>query len=226
MKTNTKIDEFLSNYDDQVWHNALKLRKILILNLPGIIEQVDLPARMIAYCYGQKYSDLLCTIIPSKKGLKLGFNWGTELQDPHQLLQGKGKVSRYVEIESDEQINSDAIKELVRNVLIIYKTKSSTINITTMEQKKQLKHPAGKKAISMEMEKYELLKKAVLNCLKDKGELTHKELFEAIAKSLKKNKTKFVGSVEWHMEWVKLDLEARKEIKRVADTSPIKFKLA
>jgi hypothetical protein len=222
----SKLDEFFSKYDDQVWHSTLKLRKILIKNLPDIIEQVDLPARIIAYCYEQKYSDLLCTSIPSKKGLKLGFNWGTELQDLHKLLQGKGKISRYVEIESEEQIDSDAIKKLVRNVLIIYKAKSSTINITTMEQKKQLKHPAGKKAISMDMEKYELLKKAVLNCLKEEGELTHKEMFEAIAKSFKKNRTKFAGSVEWHMEWVKLDLEARKEIKRVADSSPIKFKIA
>lgn len=90
----------------------------------------------------------------------------------------------------------------------------------------QLQHPTGKKAISMDTEKYELLKKAVLNCLKKEDALTHKEMYKMITESFKKSKTKFVGSVEWHMEWVKLDLEARKEIKRVSDSSPIKFKLA
>ncbi len=226
MKTNANIDQFLLKYDKHVWQNALELRGVLIKNLPNIIEQIDIPAKMIAYCYGPKYSELLCTLIPSKKGLKLGFNWGIELPDPDKLLQGKGKISRYVEIESREQINSDAIKRLIENVLIIYTTESSNQNITTMEQKIQLQHPAGKKAISMDKEKYELLKKTVLNCLKKEGALTHKEIFKMISESFKKNKTKFVGSVEWHMEWVKLDLEARKEIKRVADSSPIKYKLA
>lgn len=35
-----------------------------------------------------------------------------------------------------------------------------------MEQKIQLKHPAGKKGISMEKEKYSVIEQAVLNCLK------------------------------------------------------------
>ena len=226
MKTNAKLDEFLSKYDERVRQNAFALREVLFENLPNIIEQIDLPAKMIGYCYGQKYSQLLCTLIPSKKGIKLGFNWGIELPDPDKLLQGKGKISRYVEIESREQINSNSIKKLIKNVLIIYETKSSTKIITAMEQKIQLQHPVGKKAISMDTEKYELLKKTILNGLKKEGALSHKEMFKVISESFKKNRTKFVGSVEWHMEWVKLDLEARKEIKRVADTSPIKFKLA
>ncbi len=60
-------------YDEQVYINVLKLREILFTNLPRIIEQIDIPARMIAYCYGQKYGDMICTIIPSKRGFKLGF---------------------------------------------------------------------------------------------------------------------------------------------------------
>jgi hypothetical protein len=67
------LDDFLSQYDEQVYINVLKLREILFTNLPRIIEQIDIPARMIAYCYGQKYGDMICTIIPSKRGVKLGF---------------------------------------------------------------------------------------------------------------------------------------------------------
>ena len=92
-----------------------------------------------------------------------------------------------------------------------------------METKIQLKHPAGKKATSMDKGKYNTLKKTLLNHLKTKGESTHTEILQAITEDFKKNKTKFEGSVEWHLEWVKLDLDARKEIKRIGDTSPIKF---
>ncbi|NOU47897.1 MAG: hypothetical protein HOO86_12680 [Bacteroidales bacterium] len=94
-----------------------------------------------------------------------------------------------------------------------------------MEQKIQLKHPAGKKAVSMDKEKYNVIEKSVLNYLQAKGESTHTEILMAVTEDFKNNNTLFKGSVEWHLEWVKLDLEARKVISRISDTSPIKFKL-
>jgi hypothetical protein len=78
---------------------------------------------MIAYCYGQKYADLICVIIPSKKGLKLGFNRGVEIDDPENLLKGSGKISRYVQIKSSEQIASVSLKKLLASALKIYKQK-------------------------------------------------------------------------------------------------------
>lgn len=75
----------------------------------------------------------------------------------------------------------------------------------------------------MDRGKYDILRKVLLNRLNEKGESTHEEILLTIAEDFKKNKTKFDGSIEWHMEWVKLDLEARREIKRMGDKSPIKF---
>ncbi len=92
-----------------------------------------------------------------------------------------------------------------------------------METKIQLKHPAGKKAVSMDKSKYDSLKKVLLNRLKTKGESTHAEILQSITENFKKNKIKFAGSIEWHMEWVKLDLEARKVIRRVPNTSPQEY---
>lgn len=120
-QTGNNIDNFLSQYNDEVFTNALKLRELLLADLPGIIEQVDIPAKMIAYCYGQKYAELICTIIPSKKGLKPGFNRGVDLPDPEKLLEGTGKISRYVEIISEQQIRSAAIKKLLASALSAYK---------------------------------------------------------------------------------------------------------
>ena len=125
MKVDNKIDAFLSQYDDRVFSNALKLREFLSANLPGIIEQLDVPAKMIAYCYGQKYAELICTIIPSRKDLKLGFNRGVDLPDPKKLLEGTGKISRYVEIKSEKQLKSTALKILLANALSAYKQRVS-----------------------------------------------------------------------------------------------------
>ena len=121
MAANNTIDNFLSQYDEMVFKNTLLLRAMLLKNLPGIIEQIDLPAKMIAYCYGQKYAELICVIIPSKKGLKLGFNRGVAIDDPDKLLEGTGKISRYVQIKSGEQIASSSLKKLLASALNLYK---------------------------------------------------------------------------------------------------------
>jgi len=94
-----------------------------------------------------------------------------------------------------------------------------------METKIQLSHPTGKKAVRMDKDKYDILKKAILRCLKNKT-LTHTELLKAIIADFKKNKIKFIGSTEWYMESVKLDLEANKLIHRLKDNSQLKFKIA
>ena len=94
-----------------------------------------------------------------------------------------------------------------------------------METRIQLEHPAGKKAVSMDKAKYEVVQKSLLDRLKTKGESTHTEILQTIIDDFGRNKTKFEGSIEWHLEWVKLDLEARKQIKRIGDRSPVKFAL-
>ena len=125
MSVDPKVDAFLSQYDEQVYDNALRLREVILTNLPEIIEQIDLPARMIAYCYGQTYIEMICTIIPSKKGLKLGFYKGADLFDPERLLEGTGKNSRYINIQSKEQVNSSAVNALIERALAAYKQRMS-----------------------------------------------------------------------------------------------------
>lgn len=125
MGEHKKVNLFLSQYDEQVFSKALKLREVLFANLPDVIEQLDIPAKMIAYCYGQKYSEMICTIIPSKKGLKLGFYKGVDLPDPDNLLEGTGKISRYVDIKSVEQIKSSSLRNLIISAFAAYRQRIS-----------------------------------------------------------------------------------------------------
>jgi hypothetical protein len=92
-----------------------------------------------------------------------------------------------------------------------------------METRIQLTHPAGKKAPTMPKAKYDLLRKTILQSLKSKAGTSHAELLDAVNADFKKNKIKFEGAVGWHMEWVKLDMESKKEIKRLPGESPIKL---
>ncbi|MCJ7467242.1 MAG: hypothetical protein MUO53_11195 [Maribacter sp.] len=95
-----------------------------------------------------------------------------------------------------------------------------------MATKIQLIHPAGKKAVRMEDAKYEIIKKYLLQYLNSKGEATQNELQNSVEGAFKKDHVIFEGTIGWHTEWVKLDLEARGIIKRHADRNPATYSMA
>lgn len=115
------IHDILSKYNTTVFSPGLQLRDHLISVLPNIIEMPDAPANIIGYGYGPGYKDLICTIIPSKKGIKLGFYKGSELPDPDHLLTGTGKVHKHVEIKTPDLISSPAVNALITAAVAAYK---------------------------------------------------------------------------------------------------------
>src|SRR5436853_2935769 len=125
MTEKNEVINFLLNYDDKVSGLAIPLRELLHKTLPDITEQLDIPSRIVGYGYGPKYVDSICAIIPSKKGLKLGFYKGTELFDPLKLLTGSGKVHKYVEINSITDITAPALKKLLSEALKFYKSRTN-----------------------------------------------------------------------------------------------------
>lgn len=89
-------------------------------------------------------------------------------------------------------------------------------------EKVYTKHPLGKQGVNIDKKKYEMMKTALLSCLKNK-ELTHAELYKSVKKNLK---NKFDGSISWYTVTVKLDLEARNFIKRYTKANKIYYKLS
>jgi hypothetical protein len=110
-------DKILAQFPDSVAATGSSLRQFLLRRLKAITEQPDSKANVIGYSYGAGYKDLICTIILSKKGIKLGFYKGSELPDPKKLLTGSGKVHRYVEIKSEEDIRNPALLELLERAV-------------------------------------------------------------------------------------------------------------
>lgn len=83
------------------------------------------------------------------------------------------------------------------------------------------KHPQKKKGWNIDKTKFNVIKKSIVDCLKNK-ELRFTQLTQQISKKLK---GKFQGSFPWYVEVVKLDLEARKIIERVPKTKPQLYRL-
>lgn len=89
------------------------------------------------------------------------------------------------------------------------------------EEKILTLHPLGKTGRNINKQHYDIIRHAILAALQGK-ELTHTELFSELERSLKNS---FPGNISWYGETIKLDLEARKLIKRI-DAKPQKYKLA
>ena len=85
-------------------------------------------------------------------------------------------------------------------------------------------HPdPTKQGVRIEREKYEAVRSAILTFLRARGALTFTELGNLVEDALLPT---FEGSIMWYYTTVKLDLEARGEIRRVPRSSPQELELA
>lgn len=78
-------------------------------------------------------------------------------------------------------------------------------------------HPQGKHGVNIDQEKYDLIKSSILEILKTNKEISFGDLINKLESSLA---GKFEGSISWYVVSVKLDLEARKIIRRIQKSSP------
>ena len=86
-----------------------------------------------------------------------------------------------------------------------------------MRDKIRTLHPEKKQGVNISKEKYEVIRNAILCVLRAQKELTFMKLAREVEKEVNGN---FDGSVTWYVTTVKLDLEARGEIKRVPNSRP------
>ena len=117
MATSTKQDSisaFFAKYPPRVRELATAARLCVRSAIPDAVETLDESGRVVGYAIGAGYSGLVCTIIPSKTGLKLGVVRGAELPDPNGLMEGAGKRHRYLQISTTSDVERPGIAELLQ----------------------------------------------------------------------------------------------------------------
>ena len=92
-----------------------------------------------------------------------------------------------------------------------------------MKTKIRTLHPEQKQGVNINKEKYDIIHEAILCVLREKKEITFMNLSRAVEKEVNGS---FDGSVTWYVTTVKLDMEARGEIKRVTNSRPQLVRLA
>jgi hypothetical protein len=113
MAVKVAMDTLLRSYPQDVQILVREARKTLREWLPNAGEGVDASARMVAYSYGPGYKGMVCTLLLSKSGIKLGLVGGAALADPCGLLNGTGKVHRHVQLRTVRDLQQAGLKQLV-----------------------------------------------------------------------------------------------------------------
>ena len=94
---------------------AEELRKLIGETLPEAIESGHPTWHSIGYRHPK--AGYVCGIFPHKDSVDLVFEFGILLPDPHKVLQGDSKQTRYIPITSVGEINMVAIKQLIVDAL-------------------------------------------------------------------------------------------------------------
>jgi hypothetical protein len=67
------------------------------------------------FSISDKLSDAFCMLPIYTNHLNLGFNKGTLIRDPHQLLQGTGNLIRHVPVETAADYRNKKVKDLIKS---------------------------------------------------------------------------------------------------------------
>lgn len=109
-----EFEEMLATASPDVADLARQAKALLQDVMPNVVEVVWLSQRISGYGVGpKKMSEQFCYIAVFKERINLGFYYGSDLPDPHNLLEGSGKSLRHVKISHSEQLENPALRDLV-----------------------------------------------------------------------------------------------------------------
>ena len=95
-------------------------------------------------------------------------------------------------------------------------------SISEPEEKILTRHPEGKKGVRISRQKYDVIRAAIVDSMRGKGQIPLQAVRDNVEADLE---GRFEGSVSWYFTTVKLDLEARGEIERVPGKRPQHIRL-
>lgn len=115
MKENIKFEEAIQTFPKEMQEIARQARNLIYKILPEVVEVVWVPQKNTGFGTGiKKKTEHFCWLMPATNHVNLGFNYGVELPDPTNLLEGTGKLFRHIKIKSVEQLKDKDLINLLK----------------------------------------------------------------------------------------------------------------
>ena len=115
MKDNQEFEKAIENFSNEIKEIARATRKIIYSIYPDLVEVVWIRQKNIGFGIGpKKKTQHFCYIMPASKHVNLGFNYGAELEDPKNLLEGTGKLFRHIKIRKLSDLENPDLQEILK----------------------------------------------------------------------------------------------------------------
>jgi hypothetical protein len=110
----TTLWEVLSDRPDEVVEIALTARQAVLKAAAGCSEFLgETYCVLNLFSFTGKHGQAFIHIATYSGHVNLGFNHGTQLDDPKDLLEGTGKLIRHIRLKSKSHISSKPVKALI-----------------------------------------------------------------------------------------------------------------
>jgi len=108
--------KFLSAYEPRITRLALLVRTLVLEEAPQAVELLYDAYNAVAagYSFTGRPGDAFIHIAAYSQWVNLGFQRGSELEDPHHLLQGGGRWIRHIRIADPADLNRPGVRALVK----------------------------------------------------------------------------------------------------------------
>ena len=115
MNAEAQLEGFIDKYTTEIAATTRACLAKMRQRLPGAAVLIYDNYNSLAVGFGpsEKASEAIFSIGPYPRWILLFFLQGAGLPDPHGLLKGSGKVVRSIRIESAEDLDKPAIRELM-----------------------------------------------------------------------------------------------------------------
>ena len=116
-----RIDERISELGDWRGETLSKVRGIIKEAEPDVVEEWKWAKATSPGTPVWSHNGGICTGETYKKVVKLTFFKGAALKDPSGLFNSslEGKVRRAIDIKEDDEIDEDALKDLIREAVAL-----------------------------------------------------------------------------------------------------------
>ena len=110
---------FLLEMKEQKLINLFKdLREYILEIHPDSNEMLyHTHALTTVFSISDKLGDAFCMLPIYTNHVNLGFNKGTLLKDPHQLLTGTGNLIRHIPVENPKDYRNKKVKDLIKSAV-------------------------------------------------------------------------------------------------------------
>jgi hypothetical protein len=115
MNNKNLFENIISSYPENIQELALQTRESIYIMMPRVVEIVWGKQKIAGYGTGiKKKSEHFCWIAPAKNHVTLGFNYGAELPDPKNLLEGTGKLFRHFKVKTKDDLKNEDLLILLK----------------------------------------------------------------------------------------------------------------